>query len=57
LNFIYLFITAQKQHVQHSKNQPGMGGGRLRHELMNVRHIEQSKLSTTANNVQIARNG
>jgi hypothetical protein len=33
-----------------------MGGGRPRHESMLVRDLEQSQLSTAANNVEIAGN-
>jgi hypothetical protein len=34
-----------------------MGGGRARHESMDVRNLEQSQLSTAANNVEIASKG
>jgi hypothetical protein len=34
-----------------------MGGGRLKHESMAVRDLEQSQLSTAANNVEIPGNG
>jgi hypothetical protein len=34
-----------------------MGGGRPKHESMAVRDVEQSQLSTAANNVEIPGNG
>jgi hypothetical protein len=34
-----------------------MGGGAPRHESMAIRNLEQSQLSTAANNVEIAGNG
>jgi hypothetical protein len=34
-----------------------MGGGRPRHESIAVRDLEQSQLSTAANNLEIAGNG
>jgi hypothetical protein len=33
-----------------------MGGGRPKHESMAIRDVEQSQLSTAANNVEIAGN-
>jgi hypothetical protein len=54
----YLFFPAQKKNATAlKKGQPGMGGGRPKHGSMAVRDLEQSQLSTAANNEEIASNG